>query len=91
MQYRKSVHTPDFMDGNWLINPVLPECDKKYWKIVKDELKEMTKAEQKIVDDAEKAKKDKADKKSSREQLIQGRMYKIAEDQLIAEGIIEAE
>ena len=86
MEYRKSVNTPDFMDGNWLINPVLPDCDKKYWQIKDSQLKEMTNSEKKAVDD-----KDKADKKSKREQLIQERMRKVAEDQLIAEGLIEAE
>jgi len=107
MEYRKSANTPDYMDGNWLINPVLPDCDKKYWKLgpckvvetdmyggglmARGAVVEMSSSEKKVVNDAEKAKKDRAEKKSNREQLIQERMRKIAEDQLIAEGLMEVE
>lgn len=91
MEYRKSVHTPDYMDGDWLINPVLPGCDKKYWKIAGNKVIEMPAAAKAALDLAEQKKAEAAAKKAERDELIQERMWKIAEDQLIAEGIIEAE
>jgi len=38
------------MDGNWLINPVLPDCEIKYWKIKDDKVIEMTATEKNEVD-----------------------------------------
>lgn len=53
LQYLKSVHTPDYMDGNWLINPDLSAVDgvaPKYWKIVNDQVVEMDSLEKEVVD-----------------------------------------
>ena len=52
--YRKSVSTDKYLDGNWLINPALPNCAKKYWKLngTSDGLLEMTSGEKAIVDQA---------------------------------------
>jgi hypothetical protein len=51
MQYLDSVHTPNYPVKDWIKNPVLPACDKKYWKISGDLVQEMSAAEKKIVDD----------------------------------------
>lgn len=45
-----NANTPDFLDGNWLINPVIPNCASKYWKLVGETLEEMTQAEKDEVD-----------------------------------------
>ncbi len=46
----RNANTPDFMDGNWLINPIIPNCASKYWKLVGETLEEMTQAEKDEVD-----------------------------------------
>lgn len=43
--YLKSVNTPDFSTDEYLINPILPECDKKFWIIEGDTIREMTQVE----------------------------------------------
>lgn len=50
LQYLPVAHTPNYQDGNWLINPVLPECEQKYWKINGDQVIEMTATEKNEVD-----------------------------------------
>jgi hypothetical protein len=71
LEYLKSVNTPDYKDGNWLINP--------------------SASEKAAVDAAEQAAAEAVANKAERDRLIQERMWKIAEDQLIAEGVIGAE
>ena len=99
-EVRNSVPTTDYLnDPDWLIikcSPLkidkkLPTCEVKYWKIIDDEVVEMTADEKKVVDGKEKAKTEKATAKAERERLIAERSYKIAEDQLIAEGVIKKE
>ena len=44
LQYKRSVNTPDYMDGSWIINPnqsIINGVPKQYWKVVGDELLEM--------------------------------------------------
>lgn len=53
LEYRESVHTPDFDPAQWLINPVLPFCERKYWQIDGDLLSEMNAGEKAAVDAAE--------------------------------------
>ena len=89
LEYRKSVHTPDYMDDNWLINPKLPDCDPKFWKITGNKVVEMDSVEKEAVLAAEKDATDASAALAERNRLIQERMWKIAEDQLIAEGIID--
>lgn len=52
MQVHKSVNSPDFPDHTFLkINGLIfPECDKRYWKIVGEQIVEMTIEEKDIVD-----------------------------------------
>lgn len=53
LQYLKSVHTPDYDTADWLINPDLSTVDgvpRQYWKIVNEEVVEMTTAEKDAVD-----------------------------------------
>lgn len=49
LEYRINVNTPDYMDGNWIINPLLPNCESKYWKINGDQVVEMTQEEKNII------------------------------------------
>ena len=53
LEYRKSVNTPEYDPAQWLINPALPLCERKYWKILEDFVFEMTAAEKAVVDVAE--------------------------------------
>jgi len=48
-QIIQSANTPDYMDGNWLINPNLPKCDKKFWVLENDIIREMTQNEKDIL------------------------------------------
>lgn len=45
-----NANTPDFPTSEWLINPVLPPCGSKYWKLVGETLQEMTQIEKDEVD-----------------------------------------
>lgn len=60
-QFIRSVNTPDFDPTEWLINPDLSavsDVEKKYWKIDKNSVSEMTEQEKAAVDldlEAEKA------------------------------------
>ena len=47
---KRSVNTPDYSPDEWIINPVLPNCESKYWKILNNEVLEMTQDEKNIVD-----------------------------------------
>lgn len=44
-QYLKSVNTPDYPVKDWIINPILPECDSKYYVVEGDIIGEMTQVE----------------------------------------------
>lgn len=44
-QYLRSVNTPDYPTSEWLINPVIPDCDPKFWVIEGDTIREMAQAE----------------------------------------------
>ena len=96
MRYLKSVHTPNYNNENYIINPVLPKCDKKYWVIKDNKVAEMTEAE-KAAKDTELAtvlelKNQEIQQVNiikEREALIQVRVRKIAEEQLIDEGVID--
>jgi len=97
MRYLISVHTPNYNNENYIINPILPKCDKKYWVIKDNAVVEMTEAEKAIKDtelatalDTKNAIIQLANEAKEREALIQARMRKIAEEQLIDEGIIDA-
>ncbi len=41
-QYLKSVNTPDYPVTEWIHNPFLPNCDKKFMVIEVDTVREMT-------------------------------------------------
>ncbi len=88
LEYLKSVNTPDYNSANWIINPVLPDCDRKYWKIASGKVKEMTVSEKATVDQNELD----ALAERQKEVLIQERMIQInrqqAIDELINEGLL---
>lgn len=44
-QYLQSVNTPDYPESDWIINPILPNCDQKFWLIEGDSIREMTQSE----------------------------------------------
>ena len=48
-----SVHTPGYNTKEWIINPSLPGCEKKYWKIEGELVKEMTSQEKAVIDGQE--------------------------------------
>jgi len=49
LEVRYSVHTPDYIDGNWLINPKLPKGftpgDTRNWKVVDNKIVPTTEEE----------------------------------------------
>ena len=53
VQYLTSVNTPDFPSGTWIINPdlslLLGIVDQKFWKVVVDDVLEMTTPEKDAV------------------------------------------
>lgn len=46
----RNANTPDYPTSDWLINPEIPVCESKYWKLVGEVLEEMTQAEKAEVD-----------------------------------------
>lgn len=44
-QYLISVNTPEYSTDEWIINPKLPQCDKKFWIIEGEAVREMTPSE----------------------------------------------
>jgi len=48
-EFKKSVNTPDFSEVDWIINPILPKCEQKYWKIDGNSVLEMTDEEKDIA------------------------------------------
>lgn len=85
LEYRKSVNTPDYENGDWIINPWLPDCDKKYWRVYKGQVKEMTSAQKASVDSAEQEKAD----ANLKESLIESKKQEIMREQAIQELISE--
>jgi hypothetical protein len=53
-----SVNTPDYPENEYWVNPVLPNCEIKYWRNASGQLREMTITQQKEVDDTEKLRLD---------------------------------
>ena len=56
LQYLVSVNTPDYPVEQWIINPnlgALSNVDKRYWKIIGDEVLEMTAQEKAPIDAAQ--------------------------------------
>lgn len=56
-QFKPSAHTPDFLDGQWLIDPDVSDLEQRkvperYWKVSGTKVVEMTKAEKAAVDAA---------------------------------------
>lgn len=53
LEERLYVNTPDYPSEEWLHDPVEPECEKKFWKVVGDALEEMSQPEKDAVLSAE--------------------------------------
>jgi len=86
LEYKKSVNTPDYPVGDWIINPILPKCEKKYWKITGNQVKEMTATEKKAVDDAE----IEAQKEITKENYIEQEKRELAIESLKTKGILDS-
>jgi len=43
------ANTPNYINNDWLINPTLPTCDKKFWVLENDVIREMTQDEKNIL------------------------------------------
>lgn len=50
LEYLASVNTPDYDPADWLVNPVLPDCPRQYWKVDGDSVVEMDAGEKAVVD-----------------------------------------
>lgn len=52
MEIHRSVNTPDFQEPEFMIinGKTFPLCEDKYWKIVGDEILEMSDEEKSVVD-----------------------------------------
>lgn len=56
-QFKRSAHTPDFLNGQWLIDPDVSDLEKRnvperYWKVKGNSIVEMTTPEKAVVDAA---------------------------------------
>ena len=91
LEYLTSVGTTNYMNDDWIINPVLPKCDKKYWKIVGVEVEEMTQAEKDEVDNKELELQEKAQKEAQKEILVQDKLKEIGINGLIQDGILNSD
>ena len=60
MEYITSVHTPDYIGADYLINPKVPDCQQIYWKLDGNNIIEMTE-EEKVNKDSEIEEYNKAD------------------------------
>ncbi len=95
MERKMSVHTPYYKKGhadnkygdNWLINPAVPDCDPKYWKMSKGKIAQMTATEKANVDAAQ-------TKVATKESLIAQKQAAILREQAISElktdGLLDA-
>jgi hypothetical protein len=53
LEYIESAHTPDYPVKDWIIDPVLPDCERKYWKIEGGHVVEMDELEKLFADEKE--------------------------------------
>ena len=78
-QYLKSVNTPDYPLAEWIINPVLPDCEPSEWVIEGDTVRETTQAEKdakiadKLAKEAERKAKELLDKEKADADRIKAR------------------
>jgi len=78
-QYLKSVNTPDYPASEYIINPVLPDCDSSEWVIEGDTIRETTQDEkdakiaEKAAKEAEKLAKELLDKEKADADRIKAR------------------
>jgi len=52
LQIIPSADTGKYPESEWIYNPILPNCDQKYWKISGNTVVEMEQSEKNIVDTA---------------------------------------
>jgi len=93
MEFKESVHTPDYLDGNWLVNPELPDANHKYWKLNTDKTKvlQMTHTEMVAVDNNELTIADQTSKVIQAEQIIQDKSRELAIEKGFADGLLNAD
>lgn len=78
-KYIKSVNTPDYPATEWIINPVLPDCEPSEWVIEGNVVRETTQDEKdetmadKLAKEAEKIAKELLDKEKADADRIKAR------------------
>ncbi len=87
MNLLDSVHTPDYSEKDYWINPVIPECDQKYWKNKDGKLSSMTSAEKKVIDNQEKVLLDVA----KAEVIIRDNTRALAIQKGVDDGVLKAD
>ena len=80
----ESVNTPDYDTNEWLINPVIPDVPKRYWRIVNGILKVKT-ASQRAASDVENLLAVKENKKHNlKEELGESVRSKYSDDEKLS-------
>lgn len=80
----ESVNTPDYDPNEWLINPVIPDVPKRYWRIVNGILKVKT-ASQRAASDVENLVAVKENKKQNlKEELGEAVRSKYSDDEKLS-------
>jgi len=96
----ESVSTPDYLNNpDWLIikcSPLgidkkLPACDSKYWKIVNDDIVEMSEEEKKVRDQQEAQARQMAMERQENERKIMAELRKAVIEQLKKKGELPAD
>jgi len=92
--YNKYLNDPNFLviqcKPLW-IDKKLPDCDKKYWKVLDDKVLEMTVLEKKVVDDKITADNQASQLKAEQEVKIQKKQRELAVVPLKESGELPAD
>lgn len=89
LQVRHSVHTPDYDVKDWIINPILPNCEPRHWEISGNNVVELTQQDKDALDVVLADAAAILVEEVSRTELIRLRSLKLGEDKLIEESVIE--
>lgn len=87
LRYLTSQSWPEYNNGEWINNPILPNCERKYWRIVSGQVKEMTTTQKNAVDAAEAA----YAKEVQKDGLVKTKSRDIAIEALIADGVLNSD
>jgi hypothetical protein len=90
MEYRESVHTPDYSEEEWWINPnrnFIETVPQKYWRNNNGNLAEMTTTQKNAVDLA----RQDAIKVGQAEQVIQQKIRELGIQKGVDDGVLNAD